>query len=151
MERTECPRQYAEAARQRKWDIWTKSMWPQLSRSSGGTRDLNVRRRVLDCRSEGWWHHLWSLRYLLHDGHVCIRTRGRPFNLLFAVGCLLSSVYGYLAGAWPFRVVEFIWSGIALRRWHAASRTGETRATLRHHGYPRCACLRLPAGAEVDR
>ena len=50
-----------------------------------------------------------------------LERRGRQFILLFAVGRLLSSVYRFLAGAWPFGVVEFIWSGIALRRWHAAS------------------------------
>jgi hypothetical protein len=46
-----------------------------------------------------------------------LEARGRPFVLAFAVGCLLSSAYGFLAGAWPFGVVEAIWSGIALRRW----------------------------------
>jgi len=34
-----------------------------------------------------------------------------------AVGCLLSSSYGFLAGAWPFGVVEAVWSLIALRRY----------------------------------
>jgi len=33
---------------------------------------------------------------------------------------LLSSAYGFLSGAWPFGVVEFIWSGIALRRYRRA-------------------------------
>jgi len=42
--------------------------------------------------------------------------RGRRFVLAFAVGCVLSSVYGFLSGAWPFGVVELIWSVIALRR-----------------------------------
>jgi hypothetical protein len=28
-----------------------------------------------------------------------------------------SSAYGFLQGAWPFGVVELIWSAIALRRW----------------------------------
>jgi hypothetical protein len=37
--------------------------------------------------------------------------------LLFALGCVLSSAYGFLSGAWPFGVVELIWSGIALRRY----------------------------------
>jgi hypothetical protein len=46
-----------------------------------------------------------------------LERRGRQFILLFAIGCLLSSVYGFLAGAWPFGVVEIIWSGIALRRY----------------------------------
>jgi len=46
-----------------------------------------------------------------------LERRGRGFILAFAVGCLLSSAYGFLSGAWPFGVVEFIWSGIAVRRY----------------------------------
>jgi hypothetical protein len=46
-----------------------------------------------------------------------LERRHRRFLLAFALGCLLSSVYGFLSGAWPFGVVEFIWSGIALRRY----------------------------------
>jgi hypothetical protein len=46
-----------------------------------------------------------------------LEGRGRRFVLLFALGCLLSSAYGFLSGAWPFGVVELIWSGIALRRY----------------------------------
>ncbi len=45
-----------------------------------------------------------------------LERQGRGFILAFAVGCLLSSAYGFLSGAWPFGVVEFIWSGIAVRR-----------------------------------
>ncbi len=52
-----------------------------------------------------------------------LEHRGRRFILAFALGCLLSSVYGFLSGAWPFGVVEFIWSGVALRRYFA-TRTG---------------------------
>jgi hypothetical protein len=40
------------------------------------------------------------------------------FVLAFAGACLASSAYGFLQGALPFGVVELIWSGIALRRWH---------------------------------
>jgi len=43
--------------------------------------------------------------------------RGAPFVLAFAAGCALSSSYGFLSGAWPFGVVEAIWSVIALRRY----------------------------------
>jgi hypothetical protein len=46
-----------------------------------------------------------------------LERRGPHFVLLFAVGCTLSSAYGFLAGAWPFGVVELIWSGIAARRY----------------------------------
>lgn len=43
--------------------------------------------------------------------------RGPRYVLAFAVGCALSSSYGFLSGAWPFGVVEAIWSLIALRRY----------------------------------
>jgi hypothetical protein len=42
--------------------------------------------------------------------------RGRRFVILFALGCALSSAYGFASGAWPFGVVEVIWSVIAVRR-----------------------------------
>jgi len=38
------------------------------------------------------------------------------FVVGFACGCVLSSVYGFLSGAWPFGVVEMVWAAIALRR-----------------------------------
>jgi hypothetical protein len=42
----------------------------------------------------------------------------RPvFVALFACGCALSSSYGFLAGVWPFGIVEAIWALIALRRY----------------------------------
>ena len=46
-----------------------------------------------------------------------LESRSSAFILAFAFGCLLSSVYGFLAGTWPFGVVEAIWAVIALRRW----------------------------------
>jgi hypothetical protein len=46
-----------------------------------------------------------------------LERRGSRFVLAFACGCALSSVYGFLAGTWPFGVVEVIWSVIALRRY----------------------------------
>jgi hypothetical protein len=45
-----------------------------------------------------------------------LERRGRRFVLGFALGCVLSSVYGFLSGAWPFGVVELIWSAIAVQR-----------------------------------
>ncbi|MEI6449187.1 MAG: hypothetical protein WCP98_04455 [Actinomycetes bacterium] len=49
-----------------------------------------------------------------------LEGHGRGFILAFAAGCLLSSLYGFLAGAWPFGVVELIWTGVAVRRYLAA-------------------------------
>ena len=48
-----------------------------------------------------------------------LERRGRIFIACFALGCLLSSAYGFLAGAWPFGVVEAIWSVLAMRRYRA--------------------------------
>jgi hypothetical protein len=45
-----------------------------------------------------------------------LEPRGRIYILGFALGCVLSSIYGFLAGAWPFGVVELIWSAIAVQR-----------------------------------
>jgi hypothetical protein len=46
-----------------------------------------------------------------------LERRHRGFVLAFACGCALSSAYGFLAGTWPFGVVEAIWALIALRRY----------------------------------
>jgi hypothetical protein len=50
-----------------------------------------------------------------------LERRGRSFVLAFACGGALSSAYGFLAGTWPFGVVEAIWTVIALRRYRAGS------------------------------
>ena len=49
-----------------------------------------------------------------------LERRGCQFILAFAVGCLLSSAYGFLSGAWPFGAVESIWFGIAIRRYQTS-------------------------------
>jgi hypothetical protein len=46
-----------------------------------------------------------------------LERRHRLFVLAFAVGCALSSAYGFLAGTWPFGVVELLWVLIAFRRY----------------------------------
>lgn len=46
-----------------------------------------------------------------------LEERAAAFVLAFAAACLASAAYGFLQGAWPFGVVEVIWSGVALRRW----------------------------------
>lgn len=55
-----------------------------------------------------------------------LESRGPRFVLAFAVGCALSSCYGFLSGAWPFGLVEAVWTVIALRRFRRAR-------TLMHH------------------
>jgi len=46
-----------------------------------------------------------------------LEKRSHWFVLAFAGSCLLASAYGFLQGAWPFGLVEAIWSGVAIRRW----------------------------------
>jgi hypothetical protein len=50
---------------------------------------------------------------------ICYTLERRSvwFILAFAGACLLGSVYGFLQGAWPFGLVEAVWSVVALRRW----------------------------------
>jgi len=49
-----------------------------------------------------------------------LERRGRGFILAFSCGCVLSSVYGFLAGTWPFGVVEAIWAVVAAYRYRGA-------------------------------
>jgi hypothetical protein len=46
-----------------------------------------------------------------------LERRSAHFVLAFAAACLASAAYGFLQGAWPFGVVESVWSVVALRRW----------------------------------
>jgi hypothetical protein len=46
-----------------------------------------------------------------------LERRSRWYTLAFAGACLLGSIYGFLQGAWPFGLVEAIWSLVAMRRW----------------------------------
>ena len=50
---------------------------------------------------------------------VCyaLEKRTHWFILAFSGSCVLASAYGFLQGAWPFGLVEAVWSGIAFRRW----------------------------------
>ena len=49
-----------------------------------------------------------------------LEKRSPWFTLAFALSCLLGSAYGFLQGAWPLGIVEFIWAGVAVRRWRLA-------------------------------
>jgi hypothetical protein len=46
-----------------------------------------------------------------------LEKRSAWFTLAFAGSCAMASAYGFLQGAWPFGLVEAIWSGVAARRW----------------------------------
>jgi hypothetical protein len=42
---------------------------------------------------------------------------GAAYILGFAGACCLASIYGFLQGAWPFGIIEAIWSLVAVHRW----------------------------------
>ena len=50
---------------------------------------------------------------------VCyaLEQKSHWFVLAFAGACVFASVYGFMQGAWPFGLVEGVWSVVALRRW----------------------------------
>ncbi len=52
-----------------------------------------------------------------------LERRGRPFVLAFALGCALSSSYGFASGAWPFGAIEAIWCVIAIHRFYRRAPT----------------------------
>jgi hypothetical protein len=52
-----------------------------------------------------------------------LERRHPGFILAFACGCALSSAYGFLAGTWPFGVVEAIWTVVALSRYRTRHRS----------------------------
>lgn len=61
-----------------------------------------------------------------------LEKRSPLFVLLFAGASLASSLYGFLQGAWPFGVVELVWSGVAdLARAVGLSRTFDTAGEFR--------------------
>ena len=56
---------------------------------------------------------------------VCyaLEKRSPWFILAFSGACVMGSAYGFLQGAWPFGLVEAIWSIVAVRRWWFATRS----------------------------
>jgi hypothetical protein len=52
-----------------------------------------------------------------------LEDRSHWFILAFAAACALASAYGFLQGAWPFGMVEAIWTVVALQRWRTRACT----------------------------
>jgi len=60
-----------------------------------------------------------------------LERRGPRFVAAFACGCALSSAYAFLAGVWPFGIVEAIWAAIAARR-YARLRNSQQARSIGH-------------------
>ena len=61
------------------------------------------------------WFGLVAVSLMLAS--YALEDRSPWFILVFAVACVLGSTYGFLQGAWPFGLVEGVWSLVAARRW----------------------------------
>jgi hypothetical protein len=46
-----------------------------------------------------------------------MESKNSWYIFAFAIACLMGSAYGFMQGAWPFGLVEAVWSGVAIRRW----------------------------------
>ena len=46
-----------------------------------------------------------------------LEDRGASYVLVFCLACLAAALYAVRIKAWPFAVVETVWSVIAFRRW----------------------------------
>ena len=64
---------------------------------------------------------------------ICYALEDRSpwFILAFAIARALGSAYGFLQGAWPFGLVEAVWSLVAVRRWHWQNQTEKLPARSR--------------------
>jgi hypothetical protein len=47
-----------------------------------------------------------------------LEPRNRAWTLAFGGACFASSAYGWLAGTWPFGVVELVWGFVAINKWY---------------------------------
>ncbi len=50
-------------------------------------------------------------------GSYALEDRSPYFLVAFALACWAAALYGWLAGTWPFAMVEAIWGAVALRRY----------------------------------
>jgi len=57
---------------------------------------------------------------------VCYALEHRsPWYVLgFAVACVLAGLYAFPQGAWPLRLVEIVFTIVALRRWRLRLKPG---------------------------
>lgn len=46
-----------------------------------------------------------------------LESRKPEYTLLFGITCIGSSAYGFLSGAWPFGIIEAIWTLVSFRKY----------------------------------
>ena len=46
-----------------------------------------------------------------------LEQKSHWYTLGMSACCVAASVYAFLAGTWPFGILEAVWAGIALFKW----------------------------------
>jgi hypothetical protein len=59
-----------------------------------------------------------------------LEDRSPWYVLAFAGACALASSYGFLQGAWPFGIIEAVWTLVAVRRWQVKMRSSAARTRV---------------------
>ena len=72
---------------------------------------------------DGCTYAIRPLCRLVNAGVLPLESRSHWFVLLFAGACALGSAHGFLQSAWPFGLVEAVWSVVALTRGVAARKS----------------------------
>jgi hypothetical protein len=102
--------------------VETTNRWISPRRRCGTHRRTRAR--------QGPVHLVWRRQFprgypLTSAGLIAVSTmliayaledRSRTFVLVFAAACAASSAYGFLAGTWPFGVVEAVWTAVLVVR-----------------------------------
>jgi len=68
-------------------------------------------------RKNGRTLRLRSRRRHRDAGFYALEDHSPWYILAFAGACALASVYGFAQGAWPFGLVEAVWTVVAIQRW----------------------------------
>jgi len=57
--------------------------------------------------------------FAVSAGLVCyaLEERSHWYIFGFAAASVLCAIYGFLQGAWPFGLIEIVWTIVALKRW----------------------------------
>ncbi len=58
-----------------------------------------------------------------------LESRSSVFTVLFGIMCMATSVYGFLAGTWPFGVIEAVWAAVAIRKYIRAEQPPPVRSS----------------------
>ena len=93
-----------------------------VERAIYGTRSSVVSARMVEIVLTIYGVTVLTLMMVMY----ALEQRDPRFILAFAVGCALSSSYGFASGAWPFGVVEAVWCLIALHRFYRRPPTTAT-------------------------